>query len=75
MIDSNSYDKVKIFIYLGSLSANQNSIHEKLRWFKAGKLHYYSVQTLLSSRFFSKILKMKIYKTTILPLVKHGFLR
>ena len=31
-----------------------------------------SVQTLLSSRVFSKNLKIKIYKTTILPIVLYG---
>ena len=33
---------------------------------------YYSVQTLLSSRFSSKSLKIKIYKTIILPVVLYG---
>ena len=33
---------------------------------------YYSVQTLLSSRLLSKNLKIKIYKTIILPVVLYG---
>ena len=33
---------------------------------------YYSVQTLLSSRLLSKNLKIKIYKTIILPVVLFG---
>ena len=36
---------------------------------KAGNSCYYSVQTLLSSRLLSKNLKIKIYKTIILPVV------
>ena len=38
---------------------------------KAGdsNYYYYSVQTLLSSRLLSKNLKIKIYKTIILPVV------
>ena len=34
--------------------------------------YYYSVQTLLSSRLLSKNLKIKIYKTIILPVVLYG---
>ena len=33
---------------------------------------YYSVQNLLSSRLLSKNLKIKIYRTIILPVVLHG---
>ena len=35
-------------------------------------MSYYSVQTLLSSRLFSNNLKIKIYKTIILPVVLYG---
>jgi hypothetical protein len=50
-IDSNSYEKVETFKYLGSLLANQNSIQEEIKYgIKAGNSCYYSVQTLLSSR-------------------------
>ena len=38
----------------------------------AGNSCYCSVQTLLSSRLLSKNLKIKIYKTIILPVVLHG---
>ena len=59
-IGSNSYEKVKTFKYLGSLVTNQNSIHEEIKCrLKAGNSCYYSVQTLLSSRFLSKNLKIK----------------
>ena len=68
-IGSNSYAKVETFKYLGSLLTNQNSIQEEIKCrLKAGN-PCYSVQTLLSSRLFSKNLKIKIYKTIILPAV------
>ena len=72
-IHSNSYEKEKSFIYLGSLVRNQNSIQDVLKSrLKAGDSCYYSVQTLLSSRLLSKNLKIKIYKTIILPVVLYG---
>ena len=49
-IGSNSYEKVKIFKYLGSLVTNQNYIQKEIKSrLKAGNSCYYSVQTLLSS--------------------------
>ena len=69
----NSYEKVKTFKYIGSLLINQNSIQEEIKCrLKAGNSCYYSVQRLLSSRFLSKNLKIKIYKTLILPVVLYG---
>ena len=58
-IVSNSYEKVKIFKYLGSLLTNQSSIQEEIKCrLKAGNSCYYSVQTLLSYRLLSKNLKI-----------------
>ena len=39
---------------------------------KSGNACYYSVQNLLSSRLLSKNLKIKIYRTIILPVVLYG---
>ena len=39
---------------------------------KLGNACYYSVQNLLSSRLLSKNLKIKIYRTIILPVVLYG---
>ena len=39
---------------------------------KSGNSWCYSIQTLLSSRLLYKNLKIKIYKTIILPVVLHG---
>ena len=72
-IGSNSYEKVKTFKWLGSLLTNQNSIQEEIKCrLKAGNSCYYSVQILLSSRLLFKDLKIKIYKTIILPVVLYG---
>ena len=58
-IGNNSYNKLKTFKYLGSLSTNQNSIQEEIKCIlKTGNSCYYSVQTLLSSRLLSKNLKI-----------------
>ena len=52
---------------------NRNFIQEKIKCrLKAGNSCYYSVQTLLSSRLSSKNLKIKIYKTIILPVMLYG---
>jgi len=39
---------------------------------RSGNACYYSVQTLLSSRLLFKNLKIKIHRTTILPVVLYG---
>ena len=62
--------RVKTFKYFGSLLINQNSIQEEIKCrLKAGNSSYYWVQTLFPSRLLSKNLKIKIYKTIILPVV------
>jgi hypothetical protein len=52
---------------------NQNDIHEEIKSrLNSRNACYYSVQNLLSSRLISKNLKIKIYKTVILPVVLYG---
>ena len=64
---------LKTFKYWRSLLTNENYILEEIKCrLKAGNSCYYSVQTLLSSRLLSKNLKIKIYKTIILPIVLYG---
>jgi hypothetical protein len=41
-------------------------------FFNSGNACYHSVQNLLTSRLLSKKLKIRIYKTIILPVVLHG---
>jgi hypothetical protein len=52
---------------------NQNNIHDDIRSrLNSGNACYHSIQNLLSSRLISKNLKIKIYKTVILPVVLYG---
>ena len=58
------------FKYLGTILTNQNSILEEIKCrFKSGSACCYSVKTLLSSSLLSKNLKIKIYRTIILPVI------
>jgi hypothetical protein len=64
---------VKEFIYFGTTLINQNSIEEEIKSrFKSGKACYLSVKSLLSSSLPSKNVKIKIYRTIILPVVLYG---
>jgi hypothetical protein len=59
--------------YLGTTLTNQNSIQEEVkRRLKVGDACYYAVQDRLSSRLLSKNLKIRIYRTIILPVVLYG---
>ena len=58
---------------MGTTLTDQNSIQEEIKSrLKSGNALYYSVQNLLSSRLLSKNLKIKIYRTIILPVVLYG---
>jgi hypothetical protein len=53
---------------------NKNDIHDKIKSrLNLGNACYYSVQNPLSSHLISKNLKIKIYKTIILPVVLYGY--
>jgi len=72
-IDNSSFDSVEEFKYLGTTLTNQNSIQEEIRSrLKSGNAWYHSVQNLLTSSLLSKILKIKIYRIIILPVVWYG---
>jgi hypothetical protein len=52
---------------------NQNSIQVEIKSrLELGNACYYSIQNLLSSSLLSKTLKIKIYRTIILPVVLYG---
>jgi hypothetical protein len=58
------------FRYLGTAITNENLIQEEIkRRLNSGNACYHSIQNLLSSRLLSKNIKVKIYKTIILPVV------
>jgi len=66
--------RVDEFKYLGTTLTNQNSIQEEIKSrLKSGNACYHSVQNLLSSSLLSKNLKIKIYRTIILPVVLYGY--
>jgi hypothetical protein len=67
-IDNSSIERVKEFKYLGKMLTDQNSVQEEIKSrLKLGNACYHWVQNLLSSRLLSKNLKIKIYRTIILP--------
>jgi hypothetical protein len=58
---------------LGTTLTNQNDIRDEIKSrLNSGNACYYSVQNLFSSCLISKNLKIKIYKTVILPVVLYG---
>ena len=72
-IDNSIFERVEEFKYLGTTLTNQNSIPEEIKnRLRSGNACYHSVQNLLSSRLLSKNLKIKIYRTIILPIVLYG---
>jgi len=71
--DNSSFERVEDFKYLATTLTNQNSIQEEIKSrLKSGNACYHSVQNLLSSSLLSKNLKIKIYRTVILPVVLYG---
>ena len=75
-VDNSPFEIVEEFKYKGTTLTHQNYIQEEIKSrLKSGNAYYLSVQNLLSSIFLSKNLKIKIYKTIILPVcmcVKRG---
>jgi hypothetical protein len=67
-VDNSSIERVEEFKYLGTMITNQNSILAEIKsTLKLSNAGHYSVQTIWSSRLLSKTLKIKIYRTIILP--------
>jgi hypothetical protein len=61
------------FISLGTTVTNQNLIQEEIkRGLNSDNDCYHSVQNLLPSRLLSKNIKIRIYKTIILPVILYG---
>jgi hypothetical protein len=67
-------ENVSKFRYLGTTVTNHSLIQEEIkRRLSSGNACYHSVQNLLSSRLLSKNVKIRIYKTIILPVVLYGY--
>jgi len=72
-IDNSTFERVEEFKYLGTILTNQNSIPEEIKSrLRSANACCHSVQNLLSSRLLSKNVKIKIYRTIILPHVLKG---
>jgi hypothetical protein len=67
------FENMTKFRYLGKTITNQKLIQEEIkRRLNSGNACYHSVQNLLSPRQLSKNIKIRIYKTIILPVVLYG---
>ncbi|KAJ4450211.1 hypothetical protein ANN_01618 [Periplaneta americana] len=68
-----SFEEVEKFKYIGATVTNINDTREEIKHrINMGNACYYSVEKLLSSSLLSKKLKVRIYKTVILPVVLYG---
>jgi len=71
--DNSLFERVEEFKYLGTTLTYQYSIQEEIKSrLKSGNSCYYPVQNLLFFSLLSKNLKIKIYRTIILPVVLYG---
>ena len=73
-IDNIAFERVEVFIYLGTTITDQNSIQEEIKSkLKSGNACCHSVRNISSSSLLHKNLQIKIYRTIILTVVLYGF--
>jgi hypothetical protein len=71
--DNSFFERVKQFKYLGTTLMNQHSIQEEIKIrLKSGNACYHSEKNLLSSSLLTNSIKIKIYRTIILPFALYG---
>jgi hypothetical protein len=69
-IGNESFESVEHFKYLATTLMNQNSLHEEIKSrLKSGNACDHSMQNHLFSSLLTKNVKIKIYRTIILPVV------
>jgi hypothetical protein len=71
-IGNRSFENVSQFQYLRMTVTNQNLIQEKIKRLNSGNACYHLAQNRLASCLVSKNVKVRIYKTLILPVVLYG---
>ncbi|KAJ9574461.1 hypothetical protein L9F63_008387, partial [Diploptera punctata] len=73
MTNEENVEEVAEFKYLGTIITNRNEMHKEIKHrLNSGNACYYALQRLLMSQLLSKNVKLKIYKTIILPVILYG---
>ena len=69
-MDNSSFERMEEFKYLGTTLTNRNYIQEEIKSrLKSGNACCHLVQNFLSSSLLSRNIRIKIYRTIILPVV------
>jgi sorting nexin-29 len=73
-IDNSCFERLEEFKYLKTTPMKQNSIQEEIKCrLNLVNACYHLVQNLLSSSLLSKNVKIRTYRSIILPVVQYGF--